>query len=214
MKTLRWILSISLLLLGIGGGFTPWIYRPPAALQLTAPGLAEFVKFLPEMRLGLLPIQRLHFLLPLATAALALPLAASNRRLNLHWSLNGLLRLAVLPMSLALLSPVWSPGVLLNPEFRLQTFTAVAAILLAIIAPLFKNIPLKYLTAGIAALATLSLILALRQFWLVDDAIGVTYAGAIRLGWGGWLTLVAALGLLVSAGLSWQTATRQTTNDQ
>ena len=213
MKTLRWLLPLSLVLLGVGGGFTPWVYRSPVALQLTAPGLAEFVKFLPEMRLGLLPIQRLHFLLPLATAALTLPLAATNRQLGLHWSLDGLLRLAVLPLSLALLSPVWSPGVLLNPEFRLQTFTAAAAILLALIAPLFKNIPLKYLTTGVAVLAALSLILVLRQFWLVDDAIGVAYASAIRLGWGGWLSVVAALGLLVSAGISWQIAARQMTND-
>lgn len=209
MKTLRWILPISLLLLGVGGGFAPWVYRPSAALQLTAPGLAEFVKFLPEMRLGLLPIQRLHFLLPLATTALTLPLAVTNRQLRLHWSLNALLRLLVLPMSLALLSPVWSPGVLLNPEFRLQTITAAAAVALAIIAPLFKNIPLKYLTSGIAALAALALILSLRQFWLVDDAIGVTYANAIRLGWGGWLSVAAGAGLLVSAGITWRV-----TNDE
>ena len=214
MKTLRWILPISLLLLGIGSGFAPWVYRSPAALQLSAPGLAEFVKFLAEVRLGLLPVQRLHFLLPLATAALTLPLVAVNRQLGLHWSLNGLLRLLVLPMSLALLSPVWSPGVLLNQEFRLQTFTAATAVMLAIIAPLFKAIPLKYLTTTIAALATLSLIFALRQFWLVDDAIGVTYASAIRLDWGGWLSIIAALGLLVSAGIIWTNDKGRMTKDE
>ncbi|OQY35785.1 MAG: hypothetical protein B6243_04490 [Anaerolineaceae bacterium 4572_5.2] len=214
MKTLRWILPASLILLGVGGGFAPWVYRPPAALQLTAPGLAEFVKFLAEARLGLLPIQRLHFLLPLATAALSLPLVAGNRQLGLHWSLNGLLRLLVLPMSLALLSPVWSPGVLLNQEFRLQTFSAGAAVALAIIAPLFKTIPLKYLTTSIAALATLSLTLALRQFYLVDDAIGVTYAGAIQLGWGGWLTIIATTGLVISTGVEWNKILRRRTNDE
>ncbi len=198
MRFRRILLVVALLAFGIGAGFGAWVYRPPAALQLTAPGLAEYVKFLPEKRLGVLPIQRLYFLLPLATAALGIPLLAANWQLRLPRSLNWLLRLATLPLALALLSPVWSPGVLLSAEFRLQTMVAAAAVGLAVIAPLFSRLPLKWLLAAINLAGIAALTLALRQFWLVDQAIAATYASPIELGWGGWLT-IAGLGGLIAA---------------
>ncbi len=203
MKRLRILLIISLLALEIGGGFAAWVYRSAVALQLTPPDLAEYVKFLPEMIFGQLPIRRLHFLLPLAVAALGMPFVAVNKALDLHWSLNWLLRLSVIPMALALLSPVWSPGVLLNSEFRLQTIVAGVAIVLAITAPIFKRLSLKIIVSLIAITATAATALALRQFWLVNDAIAATYAAPVSLGWGGWLTIVGTVGLLVSAGWLW-----------
>ena len=56
----------AMVMVGVGGGFAPWVYHDVVALQLTAPHLAEYVKFLGEVRLGMLNVQRLHFLLPLA----------------------------------------------------------------------------------------------------------------------------------------------------
>ncbi len=206
MKISRYLLPISLLAFAIGAGFAPWIYRPAVAEQLTAPGLAEFVKFLAEKRLGLLPIQRLHFLLPAATAALVLPLFAVNRQLRLNWSANALLRLTTLPLALAILSPVWSPGVLMSAEFRLQTLTAGAAIGVAVIAPLFRQLPLRWLTTAATVAGLSATVLALRQFFLVDDAIAAVYADAITLGWGGWLTLAGLSGMVLSVREAWQAA--------
>lgn len=203
MRVLKILLISSVLCLGIGGGFAPWVFRAPAALQLTAPGLAEYVKFLAEKRLGLLEIQRLYYLLPLAVAALGLPLLTVNARLKLHRMLNGLLRLCVLPMALALLSPVWSPGVLMNAEFRLQTIVGGIAVGLAIIAPIFKHLPLKWLVTAIALAAAVSVGLALRQFTLTTEAIAATYNSPVVLGWGGWVTATGAAGLLISAVWAW-----------
>ncbi len=212
----RYLLLISILAFAIGAGFAPWVYRPPVAMQLTAPGLAEYVKFLAENRLGLLPIHRLFYLLPLATAAICLPLLAVNRQMNLHWSVNICLRAITVPLALAILSPVWSPGVLLSNEFRLQSFIAITAIGLAIVAPFFKRLPLRWLAAVIAIAAPVSTVLALQQFWLENDAIAATYASPIGLGWGGWLTVFGAAGLAFSLRWLWQNSAsvRGSTNGQ
>ncbi len=206
MKILKPLVIFSIFIFGIGAGFAPWIYRAPIALQLTAPNLAEYVKFLGEVRTGQLAVQRLHFLLPAMVAALAFPLLAANKQLHLHWSLNALLRAATLPMALIFLSPVWSPGVLLNAEFRVQTFVALIAITLAIFAPLLKVLPLKWLIGIIEFIALASTALALRQFFLAQNAIALTYASPIHLGWGGWLTILGVVGLLESVRKIWATS--------
>ncbi len=204
MKTFRPILIISLLALAIGGGFAPWVYRPPVALQLAPPGLAEYVKFLREVRLGMVSLQRLHFLLPLTVAAFSLPLVVVNEQLRLHWSLNWLLRLSVIPMALSLLSPIWAPARLINDEFRLQTLVAGAAIGLTLTAFLFKKLSLKGLVSAVALLAMAGLGLALRQFHLANAAIAATYASPVSLGWGGWLTIAGATGLVISGIWVWR----------
>jgi len=198
MKQLKYLAVFSIFIFGIGAGFAPWVFRAPIALQLTAPNLAEYVKFLGEVRLGQLAVQRLHFLFPAMLAALAFPLLAANRQLRLHWGLSGLLRVATVPMALVFLSPVWSPGILLNAEFRVQTFVAILAIALAIFSPLLKALPLKWLLGAIALIALLSTILALRQFFVTQNAIALTYASPVHLGWGGWLTILGAVGLIAS----------------
>ena len=67
-----WLLALGLLVTGIGGAFFPWIWREGVALQLTGPGLAEFVKLLPDVRTMQVEVERLFFLLPLFLAMLAL----------------------------------------------------------------------------------------------------------------------------------------------
>lgn len=203
MKRLKYLAVFSIFIFGVGAGFAPWVYRAPIALQLTAPNLAEYVKFLGEVRLGQLAVQRLHFLFPAMVSALALPLLAANKQLHLHWSLNGLLRLATLPMALVFLSPVWSPGVLLNAEFRVQTFVALVAIVLAFFAPFFKSLQLRWLISAIAIIGLISTTLALRQFFLAQNAIAITYASPIHLGWGGWLTIFGVVGLAESTREIW-----------
>ena len=203
MKYLRLFLILSLLALATGGGFAPWVYRPAVALQLTPPGLAEYVKFLPEVRLEMLSLQRLHFLLPLTIAAYSLPLVAVNEGLGLHWSLNWLLRLSVVPLALSLLSPIWTPDRLVAEEFRLQTLVAAGALGLTLMAFLFRKLPLKWLVSGIALLSVSAIGLAWRQFNLANEAIAATYASPVQLGWGGWLTILGTVGMIVSAVWVW-----------
>ena len=183
-----WILSLGLLLTGIGGAFLPWVWREGVALQLTAPGLAEFVKFLPEVRSGQVQIERLFFMLPLFLAMLALPLFATNQTLKLPMWLRWLMRLAVIPLALASLSPVWTPVILVSPEFRLQTLLAATAVSLAVIAPLFKRLPLRILIIFLIVGDLAALTLPLWQFSLIQAGISEAYHQPISLGWGWWLT--------------------------
>lgn len=196
----------SLLALAIGGGFGAWVYHSTVALQLTAPGLAEYVKFLAEVRLGTLAIQRLYFLLPLAVCSLSMPILVVNKQLKIHWILATLIRLMNIPLALALLSPVWSPTVLLNNEFRLQTIIAMAAIGLLIIAPIFNKLSLKWLLLCVSSGTLIATSLALRQFYLVNEAVAATYAQPVKLGWGGWLTIIGTVGLLICTVYFWKKA--------
>ena len=195
-----WLLSLGLLLTGIGGAFLPWIWRAGVALQLTAPGLAEFVKFLPEVRSGQVQIERLFFMLPLFLAMLALPLFATNQSLRLPMWLRWLMRLAVIPLALASLSPVWTPAILVSPEFRLQTLLAATVVSLAVIAPLFKRLPLRILIILLIVGDLAALPLPLWQFNLIQAGVGAAYHQPVSLGWG-WCLTVGAIVMSVVGGV-------------
>lgn len=195
-----WLLVSGLLLTGIGGAFLPWIWYPSVALQLTGPGLAEFVKFLPEVRIGQIQIQRLFFLFPLFLGMLALPLFAANQSLSLPGWLRWLLRLVVVPLALAALSPVWTPAILLAPEFRLQTALAGVAIGLAVSAPLFKAVPLRWLAALLVVGGGAALILPSWQFNLIQTSVTEAYHDPVTLGWG-WQLTAGGISLSIISGV-------------
>jgi hypothetical protein len=165
------------------------------ALQLTAPGLAEFVKFLPNLRLGQVVIERLVFLLPLFVALLAIPILVDNKALGLPRWLRWALRLWVCPLALAGLSPVWTPTILVDPEFRLQTILGGGAVVLTVVTPLLKNLPLKPLLVLYVIAAVAALILPFWQFSLIQADMMQVYHEPVALGWGWWLTV---LGLIIS----------------
>lgn len=198
--TAGWLLELGLFLTGLGGAFLPWIWREPVALQLTAPGLAEFIKFLPEVRSGQIHPQRLFFLLPLFFAMLALPLTLENQTLALPLWLRWALRLAVLPLALAALSPVWTPAILIAPEFRLQTGLALAAMALSLLAPFFKNLPRRGPALIVVGGGLAAIILPAWHFSLIQAGISEAYHQPVSLGWGWWLT-VAGLAASIAGGI-------------
>jgi hypothetical protein len=165
------------------------------ALQLTAPGLAEFVKFLPEVRYNEVDLQRLFFLLPLFLAMLTLPMVVENKLLTLPRWLRWTLRLAVIPLALAALSPVWTPAILIAPEFRLQTILVAIAVGLAFVAPVLKMLPLKGLASLLVVGGLAGIILPLWQFSLIRMGLIEAYHEPVSLAWGWWLTVA---GIVVS----------------
>src|SRR5437764_9978299 len=74
---LRTLIPLGLALIGY---WTPWLTHPAAALRLNGYELSEWVTFLPGVRDGSLPFNRLAFLIPLACLALLLGIAASHFR--------------------------------------------------------------------------------------------------------------------------------------
>jgi hypothetical protein len=186
----RWLLLVGLLLAAVGASFGPWVDRPAAALMLTAPDLAEFVKFLPEVRTGSLTIHRLLFLFPLFVTTFALPLVVTNRRLGYPGWVRWPALVAVIPLSLTLLPPVWSPGVLLSAEFRLQTSACVLCLGMVVGARWLRLMPLRPIVALLVPLSLAAPALALWQFFAVQEAVTHAYASLIVPGWGAWITVV------------------------
>jgi hypothetical protein len=186
----RWVLLGGLLLAAIGASFAPWVSRPPAALILTAPDLAEFVKFLPEVRNGSLKVHRLFFVLPLFVATFSLLLMVASRRLAYPRWVRWPVLILVIPLALTLLPPIWSPTVLLSPEFRLQTAACFLCLGLVVISRWLRDIPIHPLLVFLTLVSLVAPALAFWQFSTAREAIALAYAGRIVPGWGTWLTLI------------------------
>ncbi len=199
----RWTLLGGLLLAALGASFAPWVYRPPAALILTAPDLAEFVKFLPEVRDRSLTVHRLLFLLPLFIATFALPFVTVSARLTFPRWARWLVFAFVIPMALTLLPPVWSPGVLLSPEFGLQTLACLLCLGLVVVSRWLRSIPARLLSMLLIPPSAAAPVLALWQFFLAREAIARAYVGPIAPGWGAWLVgagfILTILGALLTS---------------
>jgi hypothetical protein len=196
----RWLLLAGLLLAALGSSFAPWVDRSPAALLLTAPDMAEFVKFLPEVRAGSLAVQRLLFLLPLAVVTLSLPMVAAARQLAYPRWVRWLVLAATLPLALTLLPPVWSPPVFVSDEFRLQTVACGLGLGLVAVSPLLKGVPACWLAALLLPLSLAAPGLALWQFFVVQEAVTRAYASPVVPGWGAWAT-VAGFALVILGAL-------------
>ncbi len=212
MIVIRWSLLAGLLVAALGASFAPWVDRSAAALILTAPDLAEFVKFLPEVRNGSLKVFRLLFLLPLFVATFSLPLIVVSRRLAFPRWVGWLVLILVIPLTLTFLPPVWSPSVLLSPEFRLQTVTCLLCLGLIVISRWLRDIPIRPLFAFVALASLVTSILILWQFSVVRESITRTYASPIVPGWGTWLTLAGFALVILSALLLARTTDKTATN--
>ena len=200
------ILLVLALLIGTAGYWGPWIAHRTAALILIGQDLGEFVKFLPEVRNGTVPMLRQIFYLPPFCACCILALLAASPTLRYHWFVRGLFLLAILPLSLALLPPVFSIPVLKSEEFRLQVIGVIFCWALIPATLLLSRLPAVLQTTLIATLGLLGALLPLWQFLVILPAIQSVYHAPIHIGWGliatgcGFL-IIALLGLLLTLQL-------------
>ncbi len=195
--SLYWMPVLLLWLLAWAGYFGPWVPHRAAGLVITGVDLAEYVKFLPPVMAGQVPIQRETFYLPLISASLIATLIASRRSLPL-W-LRLLAGAAAIPLALAMLPPAWTPGTLRLPEFRLQILA-----LLACLAAIPLTVLLRYLPnrAVLLVIALLTLAAVLWPAWSLNQvlpAIRDIYRAPLAPGWGFWLAVIAQLGLALYA---------------
>lgn len=203
LPVLRLLLPLGWALAAVGY-YGPWVAHPTAALTLSGPDMGEFVKFLPPVRDGSLQLARQLFYLPAVAVSIAIALSAWSRALGYRWPLRWLFLAAAVPVSLQLLPPAWSPGILLTPEFRLQTLTLGVCWLLLALSWALGRLP-PWIAGGIsAALALAAAALPAWQFVLAKPAIEAVYGTPPSTGWGFFLGLV---GLVVtstaSIGLMW-----------
>jgi predicted membrane channel-forming protein YqfA (hemolysin III family) len=89
--------------------------------------------------------------------------------------------------------------VLVAAEFRIQTILAIAAMGLAVIAPLLKNIPLKVLVSVFIVAGVAAILLPIQQFTLAQPGISEAYNQTVHLGWGWWLTVAGIVMAMVGS---------------
>ena len=202
------ILVVILALLFLAFGYWGrWIAHPAASLNILGVDLPEYVKFVPEARYGIIPINRLVFFALPVSLALGLILFASMRMRISVW-LRALAGVLSIPVALSMLPPAWTPGLLTTPEFRTQTIMIMALIAAAFLIPLWKQIIPDWLRGALFILLGLAPIPALMAFFKIMPALEKLYNHPLKPGPGvygliaGMILLIAAGGLMIYAALS------------
>jgi hypothetical protein len=190
------------LLLAWAGYVGPWVAHRAAGLVICGFDLAEYVKFLGEVRTGALVIWREWFILPAGALSLSLALVAVNRRLAYHWVVAGPLLIASLLAALSILPPAWTPALLLTPEFHRQTILMLACLGVIAASPLLRRLPTRALLAFAGAALLTTSAGALREFVRVKPAIDHVYGTPPPIGWGAIALPAGALLLSVLATTS------------
>jgi hypothetical protein len=205
--------TLASLALALIGFWMPWLTHPAAALRMNGYELSEWVTFLPGVRDGSLPFNRLSFLIPIASLALLFAIAAARARPENVRTRRRPWMIALLPTSplgwgllfLSLLCSViiFPPYPYLltayaDPEFRLQFIIACATILsIGLILYLpdetfgdVLQIFLALLGGGYAGWTALALWRVLLELFHIRWALGLGwalilwgFAGLVLSGW-------------------------------
>ncbi len=191
------ILGLLFMALGYWGR---WLSHPVAGLNVLGVDLPEYVKFVPEARYGIIPINRLVFFAMPVTLALGLILFASVQRPLPLW-LRALAGLAAVPVALSMLPPAWTPGLLMTPEFRTQTLVLMALMAATFLIPLWHHLLPDRLRGLLLSLIALLPQFAFRAFADLHPALEKLYQQPLRSGAGYYFTILGMV-LLVFAGLA------------
>ncbi|MGB5051111.1 MAG: hypothetical protein WBO46_19350 [Caldilineaceae bacterium] len=191
------LLPLSALLVLVGY-FGPWVPHRAAGLVVIGLDLGELVKFLYPVQQGDIALWREGFYLPLVAVSVALSLFAWRRALGYPLVVRLGLFAAALVAALNLLPPAWTPGLLLTPEFRLQTGLMLGCLGLALVAPLAALLPLRLAGIIVLALTAAALYFPLAQFQWILPALADLYDQPLVPGWGPWMMGVGLAGVAVS----------------
>lgn len=192
-------------LLVVVGYWGPWAWAEPAGLRVLGLDLAEYSKFVAEVRSGQITVLREVFYLPLLALSLSLSLLAHRPELQLPRVLRWTLNLLAVPAALAMLPPAWTPPLLATPEFVKQSIAIVTCLLAAALSyPLLRRLPPGLVAVLLALLAVTGIILPVASFVSLTPALDDIYGHAIPIGRGPWQT---SLGLTLIV-VAWVLAVR------
>lgn len=204
-----WITALLGLALAVVGYWGPWVDHAAAALVIPGFDLAEYVKFLPEVRHGSISIVRELFYLPAPAVGLCLALRVGRQRCRLpRWAVGSLTALAAW-LALVVAPPVdfivrFAADPALRQEWGLQATLAGAGFLAVAAAWIWGPRLHRWGAALVATLAAaVGTALPLWQFWAVRPAIDRVYGRPITLGWGLWLMPLGFAALIAAAW--WET---------
>ena len=203
------ILALLFLAMGYWGR---WLSHPVAALNILGVDLPEYVKFVPEVRYGVIPINRMVFFSVPVSLALGLILFASVR-LQLSVWLRGLAGLLAIPVALSMLPPAWTPGLLLTAEFRAQTIVIMALMAAVFLIPLWKQLIPDWLRGGLLIVIALLPVPAVSAYFQLKPALEKLYNHPLSAGPGVYWLLVGMMLLAIAGVLLIVTSRRTQTAD-
>ena len=192
------------LAIAIVGYWAPWVDHFTAALVIPGFDLAEYVKFLPEVRAGTVPVIRELFYLPAPVAGLCLGLIVGRRRRGLPaWCA---ILLAIIAACLALVVAPPPDFIIrfpqdggLRAEWGRQAALSAAGFLAVAAALIWARHLRRWIAVLLNSLsAIIGTAIPLWQFFALRPAIDRVYHKPVVLGWGLWL-MPAGFALFVGA---------------
>ena len=184
-------------LLAALGYWGAWVWAAPVGLRVPGIDLAEYVKFIAEVRNGQIRLTREVFLFPLVAISLSMSLLAQRSELRLPSVLRWLINLLAIPVALAMLPPAWTPSLLTTPEFIKQTVAMAICIVAAGLSyPLLRRMPLTVSAIFVAILALASLVLPVSAFLKLRIPLDAIYGHPVDFGSG---PILLTIGLLLVA---------------
>lgn len=188
-------------LLVAAGYWGPWVWAEPAGLRVLGLDLAEYVKFIAEVRSGQVTLVREVFYLPLVALSLSLSLLAHRGDIRLPGVVRWVLNFLAIPVALAMLPPAWTPALLLTPEFTKQTIAMGLCVMSAVLAyPLWRKLPGWLVAAVLIVLALLATGPMVISFMRLRGPLDAIYGGPIEVGRGP-VEMILGFGLLCAGYL-------------
>jgi hypothetical protein len=181
------------LALAVIGYWGPWVDHFTAALVVPGFDLAEYVKFLPEVRARTVPVTRELFYLPALAAGLCLAMLVGQRRPRLPLWATALLAVLAAWLTLVVAPPVdlmlrFVQDAVLRAEWGRQALLAGGAFLAVVVALLgTSRLPRMITPLLVSLVASVGMGVPLWQFYAVRPAIDRVYNKPVTLGWGLWL---------------------------
>lgn len=204
----RWVgfpLALAGLLLALVGYWGPWVDHFTAALVIPGFDMAEYVKFLPEVRAGMVPVIRELFYLPAPAVGLCLALTISSLRRRLPWWVMALLAILAAWLALIVAPPPdfvirFPKDAGLRTEWGRQAAVAAVAFLAVIAALLWTGrLGRRIRRLFVTLVAGVGTAIPLWQFFAVRSAIDQAYNRRVTLGWGlGLMPLGFALAVIAT----------------
>lgn len=205
-----WVTGIILAGLGLAalGYWKAWVPAEPAGLRVLGLDLAEYVKFVAEVRSGQIRVLREVFYLPLVSLSLSLSLLCHRPELRLPGAVRWLLNALAVPAALAMLPPAWTPALLTTPEFVKQSVAIGGCVLAALLArPLLRRLPAAIAATVVFLLALAAMTAPVAAFVRLRPALDAIYGHPTGVGAGPGVMLLG-FALLATAALTLAVAAR------
>jgi hypothetical protein len=169
------------------GYWGPWLWSDSVGLRVLGLDLAEYVKFVHEVRTGQVRLVRELFYLPLIGLSLSMSIVAHREEFRVPTALRWTLNLLAIPAALAMLPPAWTPSLLWTPEFSKQTVAILACVGAALLAyPVLRRLPMRVAATLVIGLAMAAAVPPIVAFFRLRPALDIIYGRPIIVGYGIW----------------------------